>query len=300
MIITTIDGRIVRTSQVPFASVVEDLSAPYGLCNVLRETSGSGLVPLTSPGLLDLRLDCDSFKDDLWRKRYSSSSGVYVVGDKVYVVHGMDHPLIDHERLRAGISEGLVNYGVRLRPEESVLFVERKIKGLRDYTTFLEETRDGNIPSGEQYGVVADISLVVGLPNDTIRLSEWVKDPRAIMFAGGKKRVESYAEVLSRNKVERSWLSLDTERGKEDRGRLVFVEGNSVYGFYGYSNINFNGRVVGVAPKAQIVSGAVQPSNIKGPNEQPLEERIKKLDSGLIIIDGVLYQPVHNSLVPKP
>ena len=87
-----------------------------------------------------------------------------------------------------------------------------------------------------------------------MKLSKWVKDPRAIMLAGGKRKAEAYAEVLSRNKVEKPWLSLDTEQGKADRGRLVFVNSDdgNYYGLSGDDNLGNDGRVVGVAPEAQV------------------------------------------------
>ena len=179
----------------------------------------------------------------------------------------MDHPLTDHDRLRAGISEGLVNYGVKLRPEESSAFTELRIEGLIDYESFLKKTENEDL-TGKQYGVVADISLVASVPNGIIKLSDWVRDPRAIMLSGGKMRAEAYAKRLRENNVKNLWISLDTEKGKEDRGRLVFVEGNNDFGLIGNYIINNDGRVVGVAPKAQVVS-ATQPSAIKEP---PLEE----------------------------
>ena len=284
MIVTTSDGKIARTSPVPFGDIVEDLSIPYGVANALRDTEARGLKPLTSPQLLDLRLDCPSLKDCLWSNWYTTSSGVYVVGNNVYVVYGLKHPLTSHQRVRTAVDEGLVKYAAKLTLEESELFSGRKVEGLRDYDAFLRETQDKDL-TDEQFGIIAPLSLFGGLPNNYMKLRKWVKDPRAVMLAGGKRRAEAYAEVLDRNKVEKSWLSLDVEPGKEDRGRLVFVgRGSGSCGLDGY-NLGNDGRFVGVAPEAQV--GVAQKN---GASDAPLESRVELLQGGKVLVhEGKTY-----------
>ena len=285
MIVTTSDGKIARTSPVPFGDIVEDLSIPYGVANALRDTEARGLKPLTSPQLLDLRLDCPSLKDCLWSNWYTTSSGVYVVGNNVYVVYGLKHPLTSHQRVRTAVDEGLVKYAAKLTLEESELFSGRKVEGLRDYDAFLRETQDKDL-TDEQFGIIAPLSLFGGLPNNYMKLRKWVKDPRAVMLAGGKRRAEAYAEVLDRNKVEKHWLSLEAELGKEDRGWLVFVYrvDHDDYGLY-VRDLHGYGRFVGVAPEAQV--GVRQKNEASG---EPLESKIVYLQNKRFArLDGQLY-----------
>src|SRR3989344_4401760 len=199
--IVTIDGKVNRASPVPFGEIVEDLkSGKYGVANALRDTVARGLKPLTSPKVLDLRNDCPDFKDSIWTDGYTTASGVYNVGNQVIVVHGLYHPLADHQRVRSAVEEGLVNYGARLTEPEVQAFKDRKVEGLRDYEAFLRETQDKDLE--EQFGIVADLSLFKGLTNDYMKLAKWVKDPRAIILSGGKRKAEAYAEMLDKKEVK--------------------------------------------------------------------------------------------------
>jgi len=56
--------------------------------------------------------------------------------------------------------------------------------------------------------------------------------------------------IIRKNKIERSWLSLDTKQSERNRGHLVFV------GNYDYclsdGNLNIDGSVVEIASDAQV------------------------------------------------
>ncbi|HLC86173.1 MAG TPA: hypothetical protein VJG30_02725 [Candidatus Nanoarchaeia archaeon] len=251
--IITIDGKINRTSPVPFGEIVEDLKdSKYGVANALRDTVARGLKPVTSPRVLDLRNDCPDFNDYIWTDWYTTASGVYNVGNKVIVVHGLNHPLPDHQRLKSAIEKGLVNYGAKLTEQEVQAFKKRKVEGLRDYKTFLRETQDQDLE--EQFGVVADVSLFKSLPNDYMKLAKWVKDPRAIMLSGGKRRAEAYAEMLIKKGVEKPYISLSVQEGQADRGSLVSVSSGYGYGLDGYIDLDNFGRFVGEVAGPQSVA----------------------------------------------
>ena len=286
--IITIDGKINRTSPLPFGEIIEDIKdSKYGVANALRYTIAKGLKPLTSPRVLDLRNDCPDSNDSMWTNWYTTASGVYNVGNQVIVVHGPNHPLTDHQRVRSAVEQGLVNYGAKLTEQETQAFKERKVEGLRDYETFLRETQDQDLE--EQFGAVADLSLFKGLPNDYMKLAKWVEDPRTIMLSGGKRRAEAYAEMLNKKKVEKPYINLDVQKGQADRGRLVFVGDGNFYGLFGFDILYYCGRFVGVAAEPQGVTK----------NEAPLETRLERVGTDLIRLDGRLYMPVPVSLAPK-
>lgn len=279
--IVTINGRVNRTSPVPFGDIVEDVKdSRFGVANALREVKARGLKPLTSPRFLDLRIDCPDFKDPLWIDWYTTASGVYKVANNIVVVHGLNHPLTDSERVRSAVKEGLVNYGAKLTDGEAQAFVERKIEGLRDYEAFLRETEDKDLQ--EQFGVVADVSLFRGLSNDNLRLAKWVKDPRTIMLSGGKKRAELYAERLDKKGVKNPYIGLDVQEGLADRGLLVFACGDDGSCGLGGGYLGYSARFVG-----ELVA---EPQSVAQKTDAPLESRVEVLQSGrLLRHDGRLY-----------
>ncbi len=269
MIVTTRDGKIARTFLVPFGEAFEDSDDKYGIANALRDSKARGLTPLTSPQLLDLRLDCPNIKDPLWSNEYTTTSGVYVVGSDVYVVHGLNHPLTDHERLRGVIDGEFVSYKAKL----TQLFSGRQIQGLwsRSYDEFLRETKSKDLTDG-QFGVVVKASILRDLPNEDMKLSTWVNDPRAVMLAGGKRRAEAYAEFLNENRIKKSYLNLDAQEGNYDRSNFVLVNGDYNYGLNGNSNIYNTGRFVVLMPKAQ---SSVAQNSGDGSQKMPLENRVR-------------------------
>ncbi len=246
----TANDLIYDTAQ-PFGEIIEDRSLPYGLANALQETQKKGLQAASIPRLIQARTACDNFTDPLWVHWFAGTSGVYHIGDAFFFSHGNDHPLAQPKRIRRAIRrKDLIDGAARLTPAESRHFTQRPVLAYED---FLQQSARQALP--EPYTIRADASLFRGLKNKELQLRTWRKDPRAIIYAGGKNAAEHYAERLRQYGQTMAYLRLDTEKDLPDWGRMLFLGGGN--DGLGGGILNYYGRFVGVAPEAH------RPKNIR-------------------------------------
>lgn len=249
--VRTSEGKILRpvNQEVQIGKIFENLTSPYGVAEALKAVLNAKHKPASTATILSLRTESD-FKDPLVQQWHTGMTELDIVQDKAYVTPGGLF-LADPERIRSAVESGPINYAARLTPGEIESLLKKDKVTPISYEEFVRLTDSGSIP--EPYTVMEDRNKLAKLPNDYMKLAKWAKDPRAIMYTGGRAKAEAYADYLGKNEIKTAWLSMDSAEG-EDRARLLFV--NFYYYNFGVDGnyyLGSNGRFVGVAPEAQLV-----------------------------------------------
>ncbi len=198
---------------VELGEVVGDFTESYGLANALQEMKAKGLRPLSAPGLMDFCISSEQFSDlegggVLEYKICNTLTGVYNVDDAIFVVHGNGHFLADPEWMRKAGPMLVKRGAVKLTGKEMHYL---KNMPAYEYGEFLVQSEKGNLT--EPFAVRMEQKLLKELPNgDFMKLDAWVKDPRAIVFGNGRKRVERYAAWLGSNGKRQASLMISRRR----------------------------------------------------------------------------------------
>ncbi len=246
----------------------------YGVADSLKACSDAGYQPLFMPELAMARADAD--KDSrLWQTWFLAPSvkvtGKSRQGNTVVVYAHVPTSLSDPTNVRTMIDKkALVNGTGPMLQEEFYDLLDQE---------------------GNRVFVVDYNKLRRSVSGD-INVDDALSHPQTIPFLGGKQNAQAYLakhkEVYGKN------IGVWHRDDLDDRpvGRVLYLGSDYYDGLGGDDVLDGDGRVLGVAPEAQVVA------HENGAPQLPLESRVQKLGDGeLLTVDGELYVRAPKRLV---
>ncbi len=236
----------------------------YGVADSLKACSDAGYQPLFMPKLAMARADAER-DSRLWKTWFLAPSvrvtGRSRQGNPVVAYAHVPTSLSDPANIRNLIDKNALVDGAGPMPEE-------EFYGLLD--------QEGNRV------FVVDYNRLRGSVSEVVKVDEALSHPQTVPFLGGEQIAQAY---LAKHKdVYRKDIGIWHSDDLKDKpmGRVLclgygyFCSG----GLYGDDSLDGSGRVLGVAPEAQLVA-------------QNLEDKVTRDPDGSITVKGIRYVVAH-------
>jgi len=198
---------------------------------------------------------------DFWQKWYTVHTEENIGIDKKGLFYTQNEPvlvivngggILTPERIKQAYTEGLINNSAKYTDTEFDELLEGKLlNGIQIPLYKFEDIKDGKSDLSHQFGVVMPYSIAQATKSGYHQKKQFLENPLVIARAAGSlDQLEAFYEKAKASDGDLgNYHCFNGRDASVPQGRVLFVI-NDYYGLYGYINLDYIGRFVGVAPEA--------------------------------------------------
>jgi len=254
---------LVSNPQAPFYSDKKEgdkfVGAPIAFQEALNYAGEEGIVA-NMPFLIAGKSVANK-NNYLWKTWFTCNSeehcGMKDGSPVIIVVHGGG--ILTPERIKQAYKDGLTSaHAASLSSDEWNGLLEGELpNGDKTNLYELSDVKEGKIPEPfGKYAVILPFELAKNTNSSRHNKTEFMENHLVIARAGTLEHLDAYFEK-AKHSTENNvgcYHRFNEVNPAQAQGRLLYLNDN-YSGLVGNGNLDFNGRFVGVAPKAHVVRG---------------------------------------------